>query len=89
MLKLHGIFPPIATPFNADGDLYPAKVEHNVTKWNRTALAGYVVCGSTGESVYLTNDEKFQLFELVAKHAAPEKLLIAGTASKAFAKPSC
>jgi 4-hydroxy-2-oxoglutarate aldolase len=79
MLKLHGIFPPVATPFNADGDLYPAKVEHNVTKWNRTALAGYVVCGSTGESVYLTNEEKFQLFELVAKHASPEKLLIAGT----------
>lgn len=79
MLKLHGIFPPIATPFNADGEIYAAKVEHNVTKWNRTALAGYVVCGSTGESVYLTTEEKFQLFELVARYAGPGKILIAGT----------
>jgi len=79
MIKLHGIFPPIATPFNADGEVYAAKVEHNISKWNRTGLAGYVVCGSTGESVYLTTEEKFQLFELVAKHADPAKLLIAGT----------
>ena len=79
MLKLNGIFPPIATPFNYDGDIYAAKVQHNVEKWNRTALAGYVVCGSTGESVYLTVEEKLQMFELVAKHAAPGKLLLAGT----------
>ena len=78
-MKLEGIFPPITTPFNYDGDIYPAKAEHNVTKWNKTALSGYVVCGSTGESVYLTVEEKFQMFELVAKYAAADKLLIAGT----------
>jgi 4-hydroxy-2-oxoglutarate aldolase len=78
-MKLQGIYPPIATPFNYDGEIYQAKVQHNVEKWNRTGLAGYVVCGSTGESVYLTQEEKFLLFELVAKHAAPEKTLIAGT----------
>jgi 4-hydroxy-2-oxoglutarate aldolase len=78
-MKLQGIFPPIATPFDHDGNIYAAKVQHNVEKWNRTALSGYVVCGSTGESVFLTPDEKFALWELVAKYAAPEKLLIAGT----------
>jgi 4-hydroxy-2-oxoglutarate aldolase len=78
-MKLQGIFPPIATPFDHIGDIYPAKVRHNVEKWNRTALAGYVVMGSTGESVMLTADEKYTMWELVAKHAAPEKLLIAGT----------
>ncbi len=78
-MKLQGIFPPIATPFDHNGDIYPAKVRHNVEKWNRTALSGYVVMGSTGESVMLTADEKYTMWELVAKHAAPEKLLIAGT----------
>ena len=78
-MKLHGIFPPITTPFDHHGDLYKVKVQHNVEKWNRTGLAGYVVCGSTGESVYLTTDEKIQLWEWVAEYAAPEKLLIAGT----------
>ncbi len=78
-MKLQGIFPPIATPFDHAGNIYAAKVQHNVEKWNMTTLAGYVVCGSTGESVMLTPDEKFSLFEMVAKHAAPDKLLIAGT----------
>jgi 4-hydroxy-2-oxoglutarate aldolase len=78
-MKLHGIFPPITTPFDHNGEIYKAKVQHNVEQWNRTGLSGYVVCGSTGESVYLTPDEKFLLWELVAKYAAPEKLLIAGT----------
>ena len=78
-MKLHGIFPPIATPFDHHGDLYVAKVRHNVEKWNRTKLAGYVVCGSTGESVMLTCEEKARLWNLVREDAAPDKLLIAGT----------
>jgi 4-hydroxy-2-oxoglutarate aldolase len=79
MIKLHGIFPPIATPFDHKGDLYKAKVQHNVEKWNKTGLGGYVVCGSTGESVYLTTQEKITLWQWVAEYAAPEKLLMAGT----------
>ena len=78
-MKLQGIFPPIATPFNHEGDIWKVKVQHNIEKWNLTGLAGYVVCGSTGESVMLTTEEKIQLWEWVAQYAAPEKLLIAGT----------
>ncbi len=78
-MKLQGIYPPIASPFDHNGDLWKVKVQHNVDKWNRTGLAGYVVCGSTGESVLLTEQEKIQLWEWVAEYAAPEKLLIAGT----------
>ena len=78
-MKLHGIFPPITTPFNHDGDIWKVKVQHNVEKLNRIGLGGYVVCGSTGESVMLTLEEKLQLWEWVAAYAAPEKLLIAGT----------
>ena len=78
-MKLQGIYPPIATPFDHKGDLYKAKVQHNVDKWNRTGLSGYVVCGSTGESVSLTPEEKIQLWEWVAEYADSGKLLIAGT----------
>src|SRR5450432_2180545 len=79
MFKLHGILPPIATPFDHRGDLYKVKVQHNVEKWNRTQLLGYCVCGSTGESVYLTTEEKIQMWEWVAEYADSSKLLIAGT----------
>jgi 4-hydroxy-2-oxoglutarate aldolase len=78
-MKLQGIFPPITTPFDHNGDIYLSKIEHNVRKWNLTSLSGYVVMGSTGESVHLTPEEKFIVWEQVAKHTAPEKLLVAGT----------
>jgi 4-hydroxy-2-oxoglutarate aldolase len=78
-MKLHGIFPPITTPFDHEGNIWKVKLQHNLEKWNLTGLSGYVVCGSTGESVALTTEEKIQLWEWVAQFAAPEKLLIAGT----------
>jgi len=78
-MKLQGIFSPITTPFNHEGEIWKVKVQHNIEKWNTTALAGYVVVASTGESVMLATDEKIQLWEWVAQWASPEKLLIAGT----------
>ena len=85
-MKLEGIFPPVTTPFTAGGELYAAKVIHNVEKWNQTRLAGYVVCGSTGESVMLTCAEKTRMWELVRQAAAPDKLLIAGTGMESVAE---
>jgi 4-hydroxy-2-oxoglutarate aldolase len=79
MVKLHGIFPPVATPFDHKGDLYTIKVRHNIERWNKTPLAGYAVCGSTGESVYLTTEEKIKMWEWVAEYADSSKILIAGT----------
>jgi 4-hydroxy-2-oxoglutarate aldolase len=88
-MKLQGIFPPIATPFDHNGNIYANKVQHNVEKWNRTALSGYVVMGSTGESVMLTVDEKQTMWELAAKYAAPDKLLIAGTGVESVRETVC
>ncbi|MBZ5605130.1 MAG: dihydrodipicolinate synthase family protein [Acidobacteriia bacterium] len=76
-MKVQGIFIPIAIPFDHNGDLYPVKVQHNIEKWNRTGVSGYVVCGA--ESVYLSSAEKTRIWELVAQSAAPEKLRIAAT----------
>src|SRR5579862_3528771 len=88
-MKLQGIYPPITTPFDHAGNIYVSKVQHNVEKWNRTKLSGYVVMGSTGESVMLTPDEKFTMWELVAKYADPEKLLIAGTGVESVRETLC
>ncbi|MEZ5401048.1 MAG: dihydrodipicolinate synthase family protein [Bryobacteraceae bacterium] len=79
MVKFQGILPPIATPFDYSGEIYKAKVRHNVEKWNQVKLGGYVVCGSTGESVLLTTDEKTALWGMVADYAAADRLLVAGT----------
>src|SRR2546430_17116493 len=57
-MKLQGIFAEITTPFDHKGDIYKTKVEHNVEKWNRTTLAGYVVCGRAGEGALLAGGGK-------------------------------
>ncbi|MFN7998782.1 MAG: dihydrodipicolinate synthase family protein [Bryobacteraceae bacterium] len=88
-MKLQGIFPPITTPFDHNGNIYASKLQHNVEKWNLTTLSGYVVGGSTGESVMLTAEEKVELWEMVARHAAPEKLLIAGTGVESVRETVC
>ncbi len=79
--KLQGIFISLATPFNHKGEIWETKVEHNIAKWNRTTVAGYVVCGAAGECERLSSEEKIRMLEWVAKFAAPEKTLIAGAGS--------
>jgi 4-hydroxy-2-oxoglutarate aldolase len=79
-MKLQGIFAEVTTPFDHKGDIYKVKIEHNIEQWNRTTLAGYVVCGHAGEGELLAHDEKIAVWEMVAKYAATEKVLIAATA---------
>jgi 4-hydroxy-2-oxoglutarate aldolase len=88
-MKLQGIFPPITTPFDHAGNIYAAKLQHNIEKWNLTTLAGYVVTGSTGESVLLAAQERVEVWEMVARYAAPEKLLIAGTGVESVRETVC
>jgi dihydrodipicolinate synthase/N-acetylneuraminate lyase len=76
-MKLQGIFISVATPFNHRGEIWPIKVEHNVVKWNRTGVAGYVVGGAASENASLSSEEQARMFDLVTKYAAPEKLVVA------------
>ena len=79
-MKLQGIFADITTPFDHNGDIYKVKIQHNVEKWNRTTLAGYVVCGAAGEGELLGDEERIAVWEMVARHAAAEKVLVAAVA---------
>jgi dihydrodipicolinate synthase/N-acetylneuraminate lyase len=53
-IRLQGIFPALTTCFDHEGNLYRAKIFHNVSKLNQIALTGYVIGGSTGETPLLT-----------------------------------
>jgi len=77
-MLLHGIFPPITTPFYADGSVYYKKLEHNVDRYSRTPIAGIVVQGSTGEAIMLSDQEKRDVLRLARGAAAASKVLIAG-----------
>ncbi len=72
-----GVLPPIPTAFDADGGLDREGFAHNLRQWDATDLAGYVVCGSNGESVHLSDEESVECFRLAK--ATTDKFLIAGT----------
>jgi 4-hydroxy-2-oxoglutarate aldolase len=78
-MLLHGIFPPVTTPFYPDGNVYFKKLESNVERYSRTPCAGIVVLGSTGEAILLSDQERRDVLKSARDTAAPNKVLIAGT----------
>ena len=78
-MLLHGIFPPITTPFYPDGNVYFKKLEHNVERYSKTPVAGIVVLGSSGEAVMLSDKERRDVLKAAREATAPNKVLIAGT----------
>ncbi len=77
-MLLHGIFPPITTPFYPDGQIYYKKLEHNVARYSKTPVAGIVVQGSTGEAILMSDQERRDVLKCAREVAAPDKVLIAG-----------
>jgi 4-hydroxy-2-oxoglutarate aldolase len=75
---LKGILPPITTPFQDDEVAYD-RLADNIKRYDKKCLAGYIVFGSNGESVFLSKQEKLQLISTVREHANAEKKIIAGT----------
>jgi 4-hydroxy-2-oxoglutarate aldolase len=84
-IDLHGVFPPITTPF-IDGKVAYDKLACNVEKWSRTGLKGFVVLGSNGEYVYLSEEEKRTVVDTVVQSATEEMLIIAGTGCESTAE---
>ena len=75
---LNGIFPPITTPF-VDDDVAYDKLASNIEKWGQTGLRGFVVLGSNGEYVSLSEAEKRKVVETVVQAAPVHMSVIAGT----------
>jgi 4-hydroxy-2-oxoglutarate aldolase len=85
-MVLTGIFPALITPFEPAGGVSLSSVRQNIARYNQTAVAGYVVLGSTGESVMLSAEETDSVLVAAKEAAIPEKLLIAGTGAESTAE---
>lgn len=85
-VEITGIFPALTTPYREDGAVAIERFKENVTRYNKTNLSGYVVLGSTGESVLLSSAEGEDLLAVAKQSAAPGKLLIAGTGAESTAE---
>src|SRR2546430_13099539 len=85
-MLLHGIFPPVTTPFYPDGNVYFKKLEANVERYGKAPVAGIVVLGSTGEAILLSDEERREVLKIARDVAAPNKVLIAGTGIESAAE---
>jgi 4-hydroxy-2-oxoglutarate aldolase len=85
-MDIKGIFPALVTPFDSNEAVSLSAVKESIRRYNLTGVAGYVVLGSTGESVMLSREEADSVLDAVVEVAAPEKLLIAGTGAESTAE---
>ncbi len=80
MTDLHGIYPPIPTPFTDDEKLDLHALKSNLEVWGDTPLAGVVTPGSNSELPHLDEVEKEQLWRTCHIVLEPAgKRFIAGT----------
>jgi 4-hydroxy-2-oxoglutarate aldolase len=79
MIQLNGIFPPLPTSFDKDENLVLDKMRSNIEKLSAFDLRGFLVLGSNGELVHLSDAEKIQVYEMGREAIKGDKLMIAGT----------
>lgn len=76
---LEGIYAPIATLFDNDGELDLVRYQKNVDWYCGTPLDGIVIMGSNGEYASLDTDEKLRLIEAGVNAVNGRKQVLAGT----------
>jgi 4-hydroxy-2-oxoglutarate aldolase len=78
MREFRGVFLPVPTPYRGDA-VATERLQTNLARWNATALAGYVLLGSTGEFPMLSEAERDAVL-VAARAAVPrDRAFIAGT----------
>ena len=85
-MDFSGVFAALTTPFAADDSVAIADLKENIQRYNATALAGYAVQGSTGESVLLSRAEWDRVLVAAKEAASPQKKLLAGTGVESTAE---
>lgn len=80
-MNLKGILPPVPTPFIND-QIAPDKLKENISKWNKTDLAGYLILGSNGEAVMLNENEKRKIIESAREAIPKEKIMLVGAGNE-------
>jgi 4-hydroxy-2-oxoglutarate aldolase len=75
--KFRGVFAALTTPF-VGGSVAGEKFRENIRRYNGTGLAGYVILGSTGEAVFLNEEESERLLAEAETSVSPGKKIIVG-----------
>ena len=73
-----GIYPPLPTFFDEREELDLATFRQHMVRLSESNIAGYVVMGTNGEAVHLTNTERARLIEAAREAAGDNALILAG-----------
>jgi len=77
--RFQGIYAALTTPF-IEGQVSLDHFRENIRRYNAFGLQGYLVLGSTAESVSLSDEESAALVRAARETAAPGTTIIVGTA---------
>ncbi len=80
-MDLHGVFPPVTTPFQG-GEIDFRAFGENLKRYMTTRLAGVVVLGSNGEAPYVGDEEAQRLIAAAREHVPADRRLIAGAGAE-------
>jgi 4-hydroxy-2-oxoglutarate aldolase len=78
-IDLRGIFPPLPTSFDTNENLYPEKIRENIERLLKYDLSGFLILGSNGEQIMLTEKEKAEAVAAARKAIPSDRILLAGT----------
>lgn len=76
--RLTGVIPPVVTPFDRRGRVDEGAFRANLQRYAATGVAGILVAGSTGETAFLTDEERLRLVEIARDAVKAPRLLMAG-----------
>lgn len=71
----------IITPFNKDGSVNYARLGEIIDNQIQNGTDAVIICGTTGESSTMTDDEHLDCIKFAVKHTAGRVPVIAGTGS--------
>jgi 4-hydroxy-tetrahydrodipicolinate synthase len=77
-LQLHGIVPPVVTPYTADGAIDTASLRRVVRHLLDGGVHGLFALGSTSECVFLTPAQRATVIETIVDEAAGRVPVVAG-----------
>ena len=84
-MDISGVIVPTTTPFDpVTGEVDLVALRRNVEKWAPTGIRGLVIGGSTGEAVLLDERERDLSWDVVARTAPDDLLLVAGTGAESL-----
>jgi 4-hydroxy-2-oxoglutarate aldolase len=78
-MKLQGVFAPIPTPFDEANRVDVARIAAAFARWLTRPITGFVVLGSNGEAVFLSEEESDRVVAAARQAVPPERPLIVGT----------